>query len=168
MRPLRVGGETSATYMGERMDAPPTARPPANRASTKRVKVGAKPVASEVTAKRTATMRRMFLRPKESVNRPAIPEPKTQPKSSELKAQPRLKSLSLNCSVRKGPAPVMMAMSKPNSRPPNAAVTPRKITYEVLMLVCMQVTHRGEHAHRTPARRVSGARLSVPLAGLLS
>lgn len=115
MRPLSEGGETSATYIGERMDAPPTASPPANRAMTNNAKLGARPVASDVIANSTATMRRIFFRPYELVSRPAMPDPNTHPNRSELKAQPRLKSLSLNRSVRNGPAPVMMAISKPNS-----------------------------------------------------
>src|ERR1035438_9928776 len=49
MRPRSEGGETSATYIGERMDAPPTASPPMKRASTKAVKLGATPVPMEVT-----------------------------------------------------------------------------------------------------------------------
>src|ERR1700679_3360459 len=59
--------------------------------------------------------------------------PSTQPKSSELKAQPRPISPRANCRVINGPAPVMMAMSNPNRRPPNAAVQPRKATYRKLI-----------------------------------
>ena len=63
MRPRSEGGETSATYMGERMDAPPTASPPMKRASMKAVKLGRSPVAMEVTANSAATHSRIFLRP---------------------------------------------------------------------------------------------------------
>ena len=63
MRPRREGGETSATYIGDRMEAPPTASPPRKRARMKTVKLGAIPVATEVTAKSTATQIRIFRRP---------------------------------------------------------------------------------------------------------
>src|ERR1017187_4685165 len=104
MRPRIEGGETSATYIGERIDAPPTASPPAKRARMKSVKLGAMPVATDVTAKNSATHSRILRRPYESVNRPAAREPRTHPNSSELKAQPRLRSLRWKCSVRNGPA----------------------------------------------------------------
>ena len=94
MRPRSEGGETSATYMGERMDAPPTASPPMKRASTKVVKLGATPVAMEVAENSTATHNRMLRRPYRLVSRPATVEPITQPNRSELKAQPRLKSFN--------------------------------------------------------------------------
>ena len=71
MRPRSDGGETSATYMGERMDAPPTASPPMKRASTKAVKLGAAPVAMEVAENSAATHSRMLRRPYRLVSRPA-------------------------------------------------------------------------------------------------
>ncbi len=94
MRPRNEGGETSATYMGERMDAPPTASPPMKRASTKVVKLGATLVPIEMTKNSAATHNRIFCRPYRFVSRPATVAPITQPKRSELKAQPRLKSFS--------------------------------------------------------------------------
>jgi len=94
MRPRSEGGETSATYIGDRMDAPPTASPPMKRASTKVAKLGAMPVAMEVAENSTATHNRMLRRPYRFVSRPATVEPITQPNSSELNAQPRLKSFS--------------------------------------------------------------------------
>jgi hypothetical protein len=63
MRPRSEGGETSATYMGERMDAPPTASPPMKRASTNAVKFGAAPVAMEVAANSAATHNKILRRP---------------------------------------------------------------------------------------------------------
>ena len=89
-----AGGETSDAYMGESSETAPTARPPAKRASTKNGKFGASAVAAEVSANSTATHANMRLRPQRSVMRPAQYEPSTQPNNSELKAQPRLRSLS--------------------------------------------------------------------------
>ncbi len=53
MRLRTAGGEISDTYIGERMDAPPTAKPPSKRAIRKKVNVGARPVATEVAPKTT-------------------------------------------------------------------------------------------------------------------
>ncbi len=93
IRPRMEGGETSATYMGERIDAPPTASPPAKRARMKSVKLDAVAVATEVRAKNSATHSRILRRPYLSVKRPAANAPTTHPNSNELKAQPRLRSL---------------------------------------------------------------------------
>ena len=70
MRPRSEGGETSATYIGERMDAPPTASPPMKRASTKVVKLGAIPVAMEVAENSIATHNRMLRLPYRLVTPP--------------------------------------------------------------------------------------------------
>src|ERR1039458_6149460 len=94
MRPRSEGGETSATYMGDRMEAPPTASPPMKRARTKVVKSGAAPVEMEVAANSTATHNRMLRRPYRFVSRPATVEPITQPNRSELKAHPTLTSFN--------------------------------------------------------------------------
>ena len=128
MRPLIEGGETSETYIGESNETPPTARPPRKRAVIKKTKSGAKAVASDVAANRKATSTSSFLRPKRFVSLPAKKHPSTQPNSNELNAQPRPRSLKENALERKGPAPVMMAMSNPNNKPPKAAVHPRKTT----------------------------------------
>src|ERR1700761_5344692 len=55
MRPRMGAGETSATYIGESKETPPTASPPRNRATTNPAKLGASAVATEVTAKSSAT-----------------------------------------------------------------------------------------------------------------
>ena len=52
----------------------------------------------------------------------------TQPNNNELNAKPRPRSLRPNPLEMNGPAPVMMAMSKPNNKPPKAAVQARKAT----------------------------------------
>ena len=75
----------------------------------------------DVTLKSTAAHSRAFLRPERSANLPVIADPTTQPNRSELKAQPRLRSLRPKWDLRNGPAPVMMAMSKPKRTPPRAA-----------------------------------------------
>src|ERR1035437_7040966 len=75
MRPRSEGGETSATYMGERMDAPPTASPPMKRANTKVLKLGAMPVAMEVAENSAATHNRMPRRPYRFVSRAALLRP---------------------------------------------------------------------------------------------
>src|SRR3954469_2391056 len=126
-RPRMEGGDTSDTYMGESSDTAPTASPPRKRATTKDVKLPAAAVAAEVRAKRTATRMSNRRRPKRSVSRPAMSEPTTHPKRSELNAQPRPRSPRENARRMKGPAPVMMAMSKPNSSPPSAAVQARNV-----------------------------------------
>src|SRR5882757_5427704 len=106
MRPRIDGGETSATYMGERREAPPTANPPRKRALTNKGKVGARAVAIEVAAKRIATQTKILLRPYRSVNRPARKAPKTQPNRRELNANPKPMSFNSNLRARNGPAPV--------------------------------------------------------------
>ena len=63
MRPRMVGGDTSDMYMGDSSETAPTARPPAKRAAMKRWKVGARAVAIEVNANKTATHDMMALRP---------------------------------------------------------------------------------------------------------
>ena len=128
MRPRTAGGETSATYMGERMETPPTASPPINLPTRKTAKFGAVPVAMEVTTNKAATHSSIRCRPYKSVSLPAMIEPRAQPNNSELKAQPKDKSLSPNCGTKNGPAPTIMAMSKPKSSPPNAAVAPKNMT----------------------------------------
>ena len=128
MRPRMVGGETSDTYIGDSSETPPTASPPRNRARIKLKKPPDPAVAIEVAANSSATIISGFLRPKRLVYFPAINAPSTQPKSSELNAQPSPKSLKENARIRNGPAPVMMAMSNPNSSPPSAAVQPKNIT----------------------------------------
>src|SRR5208337_1955549 len=128
MRPRMVGGETSETYIGDNNETPPTASPPRKRARIKLKKLPAPAVAIDVAANSKATSIIGFLRPKRLVYFPAINDPSTQPKSKELNAHPSPKSPNENARARKGPAPVMMAMSNPNSRPPSAAVQPKKIT----------------------------------------
>src|SRR3954449_11441442 len=124
-RPRMEGGDTSETYMGESRDTAPTASPPQKRAITNDVKLPAAAVPMEVRAKRTATRMSNRLRPYRSVSLPAMNDPRTQPKSSELNAQPSPRSPSEKARRMNGPAPVMIAMSNPNSRPPSAAVQAR-------------------------------------------
>src|ERR1035441_2878899 len=119
-----VGGDTSDTYMGESSETPPTASPPRKRATIKLKKLPDPAVAIDVAANSSATSISGFLRPKRLVYLPAINDPSTQPNSNELNAQPRPRSLNANAWIRNGPAPVMMAMSNPNSSPPSAAVQP--------------------------------------------
>ena len=124
--------------MGARMEAPPTAKPPRKRATRNIVKFGASPVPSEVRAKSVATQSSGSRRPNRSARNPMTREPSAQPKSRELKATPKLKSARSNCVFRNGPAPVMMATSKPNMSPPSAPVMPRKKTYLILMFFCIR------------------------------
>ncbi len=91
------------------------------RAITKRMKVGAMAERTLVTAKMSAMEMRVRLRPNLSVMGPMTMAPIMQPKSSELTPQPSCRSLSAKWSWTKGPAPEMMAMSKPNITEPSAA-----------------------------------------------
>src|ERR1039458_5633765 len=127
MRPRMVGGDTSDTYIGDSSETPPTASPPRKRATIKLKKLPDKAVAIDVAANSSATSINGFLRPKRLVYFPAINDPSTQPKSRELNAHPNPMSVNANAWMRNGPAPVMMAISNPNSRPPSAAVQPRNI-----------------------------------------
>src|ERR1035437_9158816 len=138
MRPRRLAGAISATYIGETIDAPPTASPPRNRARINQEKLGDSPVATVVSAKSPATASKTRRRPTRSVSRPAITEPRMQPNSRELNAQPRLRSSSLKCCSRNGPAPVIMAISNPNSSPPSAAVKHRKKTNRKFTRLCIR------------------------------
>jgi len=93
IRPRIAAGETSDTYIGARIDAPPTASPPRNLAMMNHAKLGASPVPTDVSRNSSATHSRMPRRPNVSVSRPAIADPSTHPNSSELNAHPRLRSV---------------------------------------------------------------------------
>jgi hypothetical protein len=56
------------------------------------------------------------------VIQPVTADPRMQPKSSELFTAPNSMGVRLKCFSKKGMAPVMMAMSKPNRNPPKAAM----------------------------------------------
>ena len=61
--PRFFGGATSATYIGERTEAAPTARPPNTRAVIKITHEVARAVNVQETAKKRATIIRTFFRP---------------------------------------------------------------------------------------------------------
>src|SRR3954465_7952925 len=132
-RPRMEAGATSATYMGDSSETPPTASPASNRAITNALKLGAKAVSTDVQANNTEINRSSFLRPHRSDSLPAITHPNAQPNRRELNAQPSPRSLRANSLLRYGPAPVMMAMSNPKSKPPRAAVHPRNTTYPAFL-----------------------------------
>ena len=98
--PRRFAGEISAMYSGESIEAMPMPVPPTNRATTRcHGAVGiADPMAQSVnsTADRSST----FLRPKRSLNVPAIAEPIKHPISAELTIHPVINFDSWNWSLQ--------------------------------------------------------------------
>ena len=90
--PLLLGGATSATYIGDRTEAAPTAKPPNKRAEIKITDDDARAVNVHETAKKRATMIRTFFRPYLSES---IPEPKAPiiaPTKRELTPHPNCNS----------------------------------------------------------------------------
>src|SRR6478672_5133472 len=83
-RPRIAGGETSATYIGDSSEPPPTASPARNRDVTRAVKFGDKAVAIDVPANSSA----ISSSPRRSVSLPATMHPSAQPNNRELNAQP--------------------------------------------------------------------------------
>src|SRR5260370_24189147 len=81
-------GETSAMYMGERLDARPIARPPAILHATKTSKVFERAVPIEESANKAADKRSMGLRPNLSVKAPESMAPLTQPTSAQTTPHP--------------------------------------------------------------------------------
>src|ERR1035437_8922877 len=90
--PLLLAGATSATYIGDRTDAAPTARPPNKRAQIKRTDVADMAVRAHDTAKNRATTMRTLLRPKRSVRIPEPNAPKIAPTRRELTPHPNSNS----------------------------------------------------------------------------
>src|SRR5450759_3054310 len=90
--PRFLAGETSATYMGDSTEAAPTAKPPNKRDAIKRVDDVAMAVTEHETAKKSATMIRMLLRPYLSVSTPEPKAPIMAPTNSELTPQPNCSS----------------------------------------------------------------------------
>jgi len=89
-RPLYFGGATSEIYMGDRTEAPPTAKPPIIR---KRINMeilieNAVPMAE--IRKRNAVTFNMYLRPNLSPKRPTAIAPIIHPNIAELIAQPSI------------------------------------------------------------------------------
>ncbi len=69
----------------------------------------------------TAEMNMKRRRPRRSLTEPAMAAPAMQPTRTMLTARPSPNADKANRSLRKRAAPAMMAVSKPNSRPPSAA-----------------------------------------------
>src|SRR5260370_21935535 len=86
--PRNSAGETSAMYMGERLDASPIARPPEILHATKTSKVFERAVPIEESANKAADKRSMGLRPNLSVKAPESMAPRRQPTRAQPIAHP--------------------------------------------------------------------------------
>src|SRR6266852_503800 len=120
--PRNSAGETSAMYMGERLDASPIANPPAILQVTKAPKVFERAVPIEESANNIADKRSMGFRPNLSVRAPESMAPSRQPTRAQPIAHPccagsyKPKNFSY-----KGLATPITTQSYPNSKPPSAA-----------------------------------------------
>jgi len=74
------------------------------------------------TMYRPAVKTRIFLRPKRSLTMPANAAPTMQPMSRHPTAQPACKLSSWKWAFTNSIAPAMIAVSKPKSSPPTAAM----------------------------------------------
>ena len=97
------------------------ARPPTSRASTNSVILRGSAAPIDETVNSAAAASSDFFLPKRSLVKAARLAPKTHPRSRLLAPNSVCESLSANWRFRKTMAPLMTAVSKPNSNPPIAA-----------------------------------------------
>ena len=97
------------------------ARPPSRRASTNSVRLRASAVPIDEIVNSAAAASSNFFLPKRSLVKAARLAPKTHPKSRLLAPNSVCASVSANWRFRNTMAPLMTAVSKPNSSPPIAA-----------------------------------------------
>jgi hypothetical protein len=121
--------------MGDNTEAAPTARPPNNLAEIKRSDEPAKAVRAQETAKKSATMIRTLFLPYLSVRMPDPKDPAIAPTSRELTPHPSSSSFHPKYGWINGTAPEMIAMSKPNIKPPIVAIRHIKYKYPGLFFI---------------------------------
>src|SRR4030042_603715 len=109
--------------------------PPTNRKMTnwKMFWGKAQPRAEMKNSTAETSMKR--LRPIRSLIAPASPAPNMQPMSTTLTAQPSWSEWRANWRLRSRGAPATMAVSNPKRRPPMAAITVTKMTYELRLFI---------------------------------
>ena len=97
------------------------ARPPIRRATTNSIRLRGRAEPKEESVNNAAAAIRTRFLPKRSLVKAARLAPTTHPRSRLLAAISVCESLSPNWLFRKTMAPLITAVSKPNSRPPIAA-----------------------------------------------
>ena len=125
-RPRMRGGEISAIYNGESVEASPMARPPTRRAITNCVRSRGSAAAIDEAVNNAAAASSTRFLPKRSLVNAAKLAPRTHPSSRLLAPISVCESFSANWRLRKTMAPLMTAVSKPNSNPPIAAMEAEK------------------------------------------
>jgi hypothetical protein len=111
------------------MDAMPTPSPPTSLYRTREVKEPdtAQPIAD--TENRIPASRRIIFRPNRSLNHPATDTPAMHPTRAELTYQPSRAAGKPNWVRTEARVPEMTAVSYPNRKPPNEAMTASQKMY---------------------------------------
>ena len=120
-RPRIAAGRLRRCTSGASTEATPMAMPPMKRATVNSARFARQRRAQGRDAKSSGGRIRMRRRPKRSLSVPATLAPATQPTSRRWRPHSVCTSESANCCRRKMMAPLMTAMSKPNSSPEMAA-----------------------------------------------
>jgi hypothetical protein len=120
--PLVSGGDNSAIYIGDNIDAIPTPTPARQRKAMKEFLPSARAIAIEEMKNMSAANKSPGLRPYRSEMLPAIRQPKMHPIASDAVAKPSQYSSSPKLSFKKGNAPEITAKSKPKRYPPSADI----------------------------------------------
>ena len=108
-------------YKGESVEAIPMATPPRSRATANSIRLRGSAAPMEETVNNAAAPSRTRFLPKRSLVKAATLAPTTHPRRRLLAAISVCESLNPNCCLMKTIAPLITAVSKPNSKPPIAA-----------------------------------------------
>src|SRR5882762_3146103 len=121
-RPRSFAGAISEIYIGATTEDAPTAIPPIIRNTMNRSQADTDAQPTAATMKNTAMTCKTFLRPYFLAGAPAIMEPRIVPSKLEATVNPCQKELRDQILSRIFSAPEITTVSKPNKKPPKAAI----------------------------------------------
>src|SRR5882757_5163029 len=135
-RPRKCAGAISEIYIGPTTEEAPTAIPPIKRKRMNRPQAEMEAVPIAAKKYKAAITINTLLRPYFLAGTPAIREPNTVPIRLEETVNPCQKELSDHIFSMIFSAPEITAVSKPNKKPPRAAISAIRTGYES-MLDCL-------------------------------